>query len=334
MQKQLFGTLNLGEEIYIYTLQNDDAIVKIMNFGATIVQFKPFSTSIVGGFDTLNDYLADTSHQGALIGRVANRIANATLTMDGNTYHLPMNNNGKHCLHGGEGFDRKLFTVDNVTDNSITLSYTAQDGEEGFPARLHVCIKYTLIGASLLMEYTATPEGKTPIVLTNHSYFNLDGFGGTVLNHTMQIFADRYTEVNDELIPTGNRPQVQGTVYNLNTPTKLGDRIQGNFKGYDTFFHANPKTFACFAGENLGLVAQADNGKLKLKVYTDQPGLQFYSATMMQGGPNFSGNIKKQLYGAFCLETHTEPNCVAHGKAWYDVGETYKQTTVYAVEKM
>ncbi|MBR2023444.1 MAG: galactose mutarotase [Clostridia bacterium] len=333
MKHTIFGYMPTGEEVRIYTLKNDNASVSIMTRGATIVDFTVFGVSIVGGFDDFETYLLDTSHQGAIIGRVANRIGGAQFTMDGKTYHVPKNNNG-NCLHGGRGFDYRLFTVKEVTDNSITLCYTSADGEEGFPSCLHVAVTYTLVGTSLRIDYVATPEGKTPIILTNHSYFNLDGFGGTVLNHTVKMYADIYTELNDELIPTGRRLPVQGTVYDLNTPTKLGERINGEFKGYDIYFHANPQTFATFDKKRLGLLAEVDNGKLKLKTYTDQPGAQLYTANTMGKGPAFKGGVKKINYGAFCIETHTEPDCISRGEEWYGADDTYTQTTVYEVSKI
>ena len=334
MEKKVFGVLPTGEEVHTYTLCNADARVTIMTRGATIVDFTAFGVSIVGGFDDLETYLEDTSHQGAIIGRVANRIGGAQFTMDGKTYHVPKNNIGKHCLHGGRGFDYRMFTVKDVTEDSITLCYTAEDGEEGFPSRLHLTVTYTLVGASLRIDYLAKPDGKTPIILTNHAYFNLDGFGGTVLDHTIQLYADKYTELDDELIPTGRRLAVQGTPFDLNTPTRLGDRIQGAFTGYDIYFQANPRSFAQFDDKRLGLLAEVNNGKLKLQTYTDQPGAQLYTANTMGKGPDFKGKVKKINYGAFCIETHTEPNCISRGEEWYDVGDTYTQTTVYTVSKL
>ena len=334
MEKTIFGYMPTGEEVHVYTLKNENASVSIMTRGATIIDFTVFGVSIVGGFDTLDNYLLDTSHQGAIIGRVANRIENAQFTMDGKTYNVPKNNIGKHCLHGGTGFDYRLFTVKEVTDNSITLCYTSADGEEGFPACLHLTVTYTLIGASLRIDYLAKTEGKTPIILTNHAYFNLDGFGDTVLNHNVAMYADTYAEVNDELIPSGRRLPVQNTVYDLNTPTKLGERITGEFTGYDTYYHTAPKAFANFNGKRLGLIAEVDNGKLKLKTYTDQPGAQLYTANAMGDGPDFKGGVKKINYGAFCVETQTEPNCISRGEEWYGAGDTYTQTTVYEVSKM
>ena len=334
MNKQLFGKLPTGEEVYAYTFTNSVASVTFITRGATITDFTVFGTSIVGGFADLETYLLDTSHQGAIIGRVANRIGNASFTMDGKTYEVPKNNLGKHCLHGGRGFDSRIFNVTDVTENSITFTYVSEDGEEGFPNRLHLELTYTLTEATLQIDYKATPEGKTPIILTNHAYFHLDGLGGTVYNHSAQIFADTYTELDSEQIPTGRRLPVQGTPLDLNTPTKLGERINDTFTGYDHYYQTKPQAHKSFSGKNLGLVAKVDNGKLQMRVYTDQPGLQFYTANTMGKGPDFKGGIKKINHGAFCLETQTEPNCISRGEEFYNAGETYTQSTVYELVKL
>jgi aldose 1-epimerase len=333
MEKKLYGTLPTGEEVYLYTLKSDKALVNIMTRGGTIVNFKAFGTDIVGGFDDLATYLEDTSHQGALIGRVANRVADATFTMDGKQYKLPENDHG-NCLHGGDGYDHKIWNVLDYTDTSITLEYNSFDGEEGFPSALNVKVTYVLDGASLLIDYTATPEGKTPIALTNHAYFNLDGFGGTIEDHVALIYADRYTEVNEKLIPNGNRPSVVGTPFDFTEPHTIGERCGADFIGYDHNFILAPTEYATLFGKKLGLCADVKGKKLGMKVYTDQPGVQFYIGNFLGNGPAFRGNTKQVFHGAFCLETQTEPDCINHGIGFYDKGEVYKHTTVYAVEEL
>ena len=334
MNKRLFG--NTGDtEIYLYTLTSDCAVAEVMTRGATLVSFRPFGVDIVGGFDTLEGYLADDSHQGGIIGRVANRVADATFTMDGAVYMLPDNDNG-NCLHGGCGFDYRVWTVESAKENSITLSYYSPDGEEGFPSGLAVTVTYTLEGATLMISYRATPDGKTPVALTNHAYFNLDGFGGTVKEQTIQIYADRYTEIDAMLIPNGNRPAVEGTPFDLREPHKIGERFSDNFDGYDHNFMLCPNIFKEFNNYSLGLAAVVESDNLKMSVYTDQPGIQFYTANFLkQMAPEhiFHGGITPIKHGAICLEAQTEPNCINHGIGFYDAGEVYTQTTVYQVEK-
>ena len=334
MEKSLFGKYD-DKEVYLYTLKNDVATLKIMTKGAIIVSFKTFGTEIIGGFDSFDGYLADTSNQGAIIGRVANRIEDATFTMDGAIYMLPANNNG-NCLHGGRGFNERMWDVVSANDSEITLSYFSPDGEEGFPAGLSVLVTYTLVDAALIINYKAMPEGKTPVALTNHSYFNLDGFGDTVLNHTAVIYADRYTEVDKRLIPNGNRPSVAGTAFDFRTPHRIGERFPDGFDGYDHNYILSPKTFKTFGGKSVGLAAEIEGERLKMSVYTDQPGMQLYTANFLRKrAPEhiFHGGIDPIKHGALCLEAGTEPNCVNHGIGFYDMGEVYTQTTVYQVEE-
>lgn len=333
MKKEFFGTLPTGEAIDLYTLTSPVAQVRIMTRGATVVNFRVHGVDIVGGFDTLEDYLRDTSHQGAIIGRVANRVGGAAFTMDGKVYRLPKND-GENCLHGGDGFDHRVWTVTDCTDDSVTLTYTAADGEEGFPAALKVTVTYRLCGGDLLIDYAATPDGKTPIALTNHSYFNLDGFGGNIEEHRATIYADRYTEVGEDLIPDGRRPQVAGTVFDFRTPHPIGERCGEEFIGYDHNFILSPTERAVKCGYELPLAAEVENGKLRLSVYTDQPGVQFYIGNFLGGGPAFRGGTPQVFHGAFCLETQTEPDCIRHGIGFYEAGQTYRHTTVYSVEKI
>lgn len=333
MRKEVFGTTKNGETVELITLTNTDAELKVMTRGATIVSFKPFGVDIVGGYDCLADYEADTdSYQGATVGRVANRIKNAEFTMDGAIYMLT-DNDGGNCLHGGDGFSFKVWNIDDVSEDSVTLSYYSPDGEEGFPAGLNVKVKFTLSGAAVIVEYEAIPDGKTPIALTNHSYFNLDGFGGVIDNHIATIYADRYTEVGNDLIPTGERPSVKGTPFDFTSPKKIGEEFGNRIDGYDHNFLLCPEISADFKENRVPLAASVTNGRLTLNVYTDQPGIQFYTGNFLSGAPDFRGGVKRIKHGAFCLEAQTEPNCINHGSGFYDAGEVYRQVTVYEVKK-
>ena len=335
MKREIFGKLKSGEEIEIVTLENEVARLEVMTRGATIVRFETFGVDIVGGYDTLADYEADTdSYQGATVGRVANRIADACFTMDGAIYMVTENDNG-NCLHGGQGFSFKVWKIEDLTDDSVTLGYYSPDGEDGFPGGLDVKVTFTLREAAVYIEYIAVPDGKTPIALTNHSYFNLDGFGGLIDEHFVRIAADRYTEVDDSLIPTGERPLVLDTPFDFTHPKTLAEGFSEGVDGYDHNFILCPELSGeCIEindTERLPLVAQVTNLKLTLNVYTDQKGLQFYTGNFLAGEPKFRGGVERIKHGAFCLEAQTEPNCINHGKAFYDAGEVYKQTTVYEI---
>lgn len=333
MKKEIFGTVKSGENVEIVTLTNDNAELKVMTRGATIVSFKPFGVDIVGGYDRLEDYEADNgSYQGATVGRVANRIDSASFTMDGAIYMVTDNDNG-NCLHGGDGFSYRIWKIDELTEDSVSMSYYSADGEEGFPGGLDVKVKFTLSGTAVIIEYEATPDGKTPIALTNHSYFNLDGFGGLIDDHIATIYADSYTEVGETLIPNGNRPAVEGTPFDFREAKKIGEDFGTKIDGYDHNFILCPKFYKEFKDKSLGLGASVTNKKLTLNVYTDQPGVQFYTGNFLGGEPNFRADVKRIKHGAFCLEAQTEPNCINNGIGFYDAGEIYRQITVYEVKK-
>ena len=222
-----------------------------------------------------------------------------------------------------------IWKVVDYTGNSITLCYLSPDGEDGFPCNLSVEVTYTLKNNSIIISYKAVPDGATPIALTNHAFFNLDGFGGDIKEHTVQIWADSYSEVNDKLIPTGNHPNVIGTPLDLRLPKKVGEDFSPAFDGYDHNMILFPKFHKEFNNKKIGLAARVVNQKMIMQVYTDQPGLQFYTGNFLGNGPDFKGNIPQIRQGALCLEAQTEPNCINHGEGIYEKGQVYKQLTVY-----
>ena len=334
MQKTLFGKLSTNEEIYSYRLENSEIYAEIITYGAIIKSFSRVgSYNIVGSFDTLEDYLADKTYQGAIIGRVANRIEDARFTIDGTEYILTRNS-GKNCHHGGNGFNSKIWNVEESSNTSLTLSYYSEDGESGFPGGLKVFVTYSLLGSALVIDYKAYPEKKTPIALTSHPYFNLSGLGADIYSHEIAIYANRYSAVNADLIPTGEHPKVDGTQLDLRSFRSLGEILKSDFSGYDHNFCLSPSEFEEFNGKKLGLAAKAKCNGLLLSVYTDMYDLQFYSVNSVFGPPDFTGGIKRTKHGTFCLEAQTEPNAVNHGQTIYDKGETYTQTTVYNLEKI
>ncbi len=331
MKKELFGTLPRGKEIYRYTLIHGDAVAEIMTYGAALLSLRPFGdVNVVGGFDTLEDYLKDDSNQGLIIGRVANRVKNATFEIEGWEYHLIANDNG-NCLHSGIGFGHRVWEVKEYTENTITLAYCSPHVEDGFPSQLDVKVTYTLEDHALHIGYQAIPHGKTPIALTNHAYFNLDGFGGTVDNHTLQIFANRYTAVDETLIPTGLRPLVDNSSFDFREPRTLAK--DGSFQEVDHNLILAPTTHKVFLDKSLGLAAEVSNDSLTMRMYTDQPGVQFYTGNFLGNGPAFAGGYPQVQHGGFCLEAQTEPNCITRGEAIYQKGQVYTQLTVYEFEQ-
>ena len=334
METKIWGKLKDGREVKLYTLCAGESYATVTDYGATLTAFRPFfGRDIIGGYDELSSYESDGSNQGATIGRVANRIEGAEFTMDGAIYMLPANNNG-NCLHGGVGFKRKIWDVLEYDGSSILLSCFSPDGDDGFPSDLITKVRYTLLEGTLVISYEAIPGGKTPIALTNHSYFNLDGMGGDIKDHIITLYSNKYNEIDDNILPTGRHLPVDGTAFDLRKPTKLGKDFGKGIDGFDHNFFLSPEIYKEFLGARVGLGATVESGGLRMNFYTDQPGVQIYTANFLGGEPDFRGGIKRIKHGAFCLEAQTEPNAVKKGECFYDAGEIYTQTTVYEVEKI
>ena len=245
-----FGKLKDGSAVEVFTLTNAKGVeVRAITYGGIIQSWKVPDKAgkladVVLGFDTIDGYQTDHPFFGAIIGRYGNRIGNAQFSLDGRTYKLAANN-GPNNLHGGaKGFDKQLWTGEIVKSDrgqAVAFSRTSPDGEEGFPGTLKVRVTYILTDQNgLIVEYEASTDKATPVNLTQHSYFNLAGEGsGTILDHQLMINADRYTPVNDTLIPTGELAPVAGTAFDFRKPTRIGDRIDQpdvqlkNGKGYD-----------------------------------------------------------------------------------------------------
>lgn len=334
MNKRIFGTLPSGTEIEEYTLSDGAAEASIITFGGAITRFVVDGIDVMLGFPTLEDYFEDHSHQGALIGRYANRIAKGRFTLNGIEYKLAQNNKGNH-LHGGiVGFDRKLWGVEFADDRTLILTLRADDMEEGYPGNLDVRVTYRMTGYALSIEYEAKSDKDTICNLTNHSYFNLNGCGsGDVLNHVVKLTADSYTEVDDELIPTGNRPDVTGTPFDFRQPHAIGERIAETGVGYDHNFILSQKTPYPIAGYSLPRIAVVSGDRLTMSVFTDQRCVQFYTANFLSGDrPLLKGGAVKHKHAAFCLETQEEPDSPNHGGSILRAGDTYHTVTVYEVK--
>ena len=325
MRVQCFGTLTDGTEVLQYTLKTETCEVRVLNLGGIITDYIFEGRNIVCGFDTLDDYLADTTYQGALVGRVANRIANAKFELNGKIYLLSAND-GKNSLHGGRiGFSHRMFRVAKAEDTELVLTLFSPDGEEGYPGNVALKVTYILDGASLKLRYEATTDADTPLSLTNHAYFNLDRIGTPVLDYKVTVMADRYTAVDSSLIPTGERPFVEGTEFDLRRARRIGDKVGGFDNNFILSKSADPR--------RPSLAAIVENDALSLSLYTTQPCLQLYTACAMEGGPAFRGGVEKKKHTAFCLEAQAEPNAVNRGEGILRAGEIYDHTTVYHLEK-
>ncbi len=330
--KELFAELPTGEKIYSYIIKAKNTEVEILDYGATVRSLIFCGTDVVCGYETIDKYLINSGNHGGIIGRVANRIVNAAITVNGMEYKLTQNN-GDHCLHGGTVFNHALWKVKEYSQDSITLTYVSPDGEAGFPGNLFTEVTYSLEDDALIIDYKAMADDTTPIALTNHAYFNLDGIGGTVRDHTLRIWADKYTEIDTSLIPTGNRPDVAGTAFDFRKARRIGDGLVGDFQGYDHNFILCPEFSTDFRGKTLSLAAELENSTTRLSVYTDQPGLQIYTANHFKDTTVFKGGKNSLKHGAVCLETQTEPNAAGRGEIFYDPGEIYTHTAAYKFER-
>jgi len=321
-----------------YTLTNSSGMqASILNYGGTITKLMVPDRNgkmgdVVLGFETFGGYMQKKDpYIGALVGRYANRIANAKFTMDGKTYKLAPNNFG-NSLHGGNvGFDKVIWNTEKIGDSSLKLTYQSKDGEEGYPGNLNVQVIYTL-GAdnSLKIDYTATTDQATPVNLTNHSYFNLSaGKDSTVLDHVLKLDADKYTPVNDQLIPTGQIANVKGTPLDFTTPKAIGKDIGSVKGGFDHNWILNKRGTEL---QEAATVYDPGSGRY-MEVLTTQPGIQFYSGNFLNGDLQLTK--EGQIYiphSGLCLETQhypDSPNEPSFPNTILRPGETYRQTTVY-----
>src|SRR5678809_959659 len=321
-----------------YTLTNSSGMqASILNYGGTITKLMVPDRNgkmgdVVLGFETFGGYMQKKDpYIGALVGRYANRIANAKFTMDGKTYKLAPNNFG-NSLHGGNvGFDKVIWNTEKIGDSSLKLTYQSKDGEEGYPGNLNIQVIYTL-GAdnSLKIDYTATTDKATPVNLTNHSYFNLSaGKDSTVLDHVLKLDADKYTPVNDQLIPTGQIANVKGTPLDFTTPKPIGKDMGSVKGGFDHNWILNKRGTEL---QEAATVYDPGSGRY-MEVLTTQPGIQFYSGNFLNGDLQLTK--EGQIYiphSGLCLETQhypDSPNEPSFPNTILRPGETYKQTTVY-----
>lgn len=321
--------------------------VHLTNFGATIVSLMvpdrhgKFRDVALGYQDQISYEMSENHpYIGSVVGRFGNRIAHGKWTLDGKTYTLARNNNGIHHLHGGAmGFDQRLWTVDPLSsDNTLILSYLSPDGEENYPGNLHTQVLYRLLESNTLeIEYQAKTDQPTPVNLTNHCYFNLEGEGHeTILQHELQIFSDQYIEADEELIPTGKLNPVEGTPFDFRAPQLIGKQILSTHpqiqsaRGYDLHFEIRPTT----TPESLKTVAhvKAPQSGIMMTVKSTEPGVQFYSGNFLDGTRCGKSGKKYPPQSGFCLETQHAPDSPNHPQFPNTIlrpGETFISRTLY-----
>ena len=334
--RESFGTLDDGNAVHLYTLVNRNGMeVKITNYGGIVTSIRVPDRNgnfdnVVLGFESLEKYLGDDPYLGAIVGRYGNRIGDAQFTLDGTQYQLTANDGDNH-LHGGEiGFNDVLWDAEIVGD-SLRLTYRSEDGEQGYPGNLDVTVVYHLSEQDELeIEYRATTDRATPVNLTNHSYFNLAGDpSNPILDHRLMLNADRYTPVDEELIPTGEIATVEGTPFDFTGPHAIGSRIDEVEGGYDhNFVLRSRKSDTLFHAATL---YDPGSGR-EMKVYTMEPGVQFYSGNFLDGSLEGPGGTPFVKHGALCLETQhfpNSPNVDEYPSTILRPGETYHTITKY-----
>ncbi|MBE0647644.1 MAG: galactose mutarotase [Bacteroidales bacterium] len=337
IMKEPFGTID-NQEVFLYTLTNKNGIViKITNYGGIITQIwtpdrNGTPGDIVLGYDSLKSYVENNPYFGAIVGRYANRIAKGQFKLDGKSYQLATNNGNNH-LHGGDkGFDKVVWDAREVQDSTsvgLELTYTSQDGEEGYPGTLNTKVTYALSDNDELQTViTSTTDQPCPVNLCNHTYFNLSTADTNVLGHILSIVAAQLTDVDGESIPTGTLPPLAGTPMDFNTPHEIGSRI-GDVKGGYDHNYVLDKTPG-----DLSLAATLLDPKSgrEVKIYTTQPGIQFYSGNFLDGSIKGKGGKAYGQHSGLCLETQHFPDSPNHSTFPNTIlkpGDVYNEITVY-----
>lgn len=344
--KHFFGTLDEGHEVYTYTMKNANGMsVRICEYGGAIMEIRVPDrwgrmSDVVGGYDSLRDYVLGDGYIGALVGRTGNRICKGKYSIDGKEYSAYINN-GVNSLHGGKvGYSNRLWDVkaQDGEEPRLILSLVSPDGEEGYPGTLTVTVTYTLLSSNALsIHYEATTDRKTIVNLTNHAYFNLGGYAsGKIFDHVLQMDADSYLPTDETLIPTGELRPVDGTPFDFREPKTIGRDfdmenedicIAGGFDHCFNFVGGETKEPV------LRIEVYEPNSGRMMQVYTNQPCVQFYSGNFLTNPEHpFKGGCPQSKQIAFCLETQKMPDSINHPN-FTDVtlnpGETYTHTTVY-----
>ncbi len=344
MKKELFGKTAAGEEVLAYTLTSQKLRATVLTYGAVLQSYGVNHTDVVLGFDCYEHYRDDTASHGAVIGRYANRIENGTFSLNGKTYQLEKNENGITHIHGGpNGFSHRVWNAEAIVgeeSESLVLTLHSPDGDAGYPGNLDVKVTYTLCKDGLFLHYEADCDADTVLNLTNHTYFNLNGYGGgSVYDHLLQINATRFAAIDNRSIPYEIR-SVDGTPFDFTAPQPIGARIDSDYDqikmgtGYDHHYFLDDAPTKIFGNRTLKCAAIAQGNAAKLTCYTDQEGVQLYTANFMNQDLPLKGGVKQQLRHAFCLETQQVANSPNHGSAILRKGTHYDTVTLYTLEAL
>jgi aldose 1-epimerase len=343
-----FQTTIDGRQVELFTLTNASGVtLQLTNYGARMLALwvpdrDGVMRDVVWGYSSAVDMLAGDTNSGPVVGRYGNRIANGRFVLDGIEYQLNLNN-GPNQLHGGpKGWASQVWSAEQSTDaagdQTVKMTLVSPDGDEKYPGTVTISVTYTLTAANeVVLDYNATTDAPTVLNPTSHAYFNLHGTANqTILSHVLTLYADAFTPTDEGLIPSGEIRSVEGTPLDFRTPTAIGERIESDYepivfgKGYDHNWVLN-KT----APGSVDLAAEVYEPAtgIEMKVYTDQPGVQFYSGNFMDGTDKGKYGEVHNFRTGLALETQHFPDSPNHPdfpSTELRPGETYTQHTVYA----
>ena len=381
MKSVKFGKLKDGRMAGLYILESPDGMrASVTDYGAALVSLvfpdrKGVMRDVVLGHDDASGYEDGHGHIGATVGRFANRIADARFSLDGGEYELSANN-GSNCLHGGRDFYNKrlwqtklaftsvssgdimaayaaesisdkdpAFGLRELGDNKVTFCLDSPDGDQGFPGNVHIEVTYSLPGdGSLRIDYKAVSDADTPLNLTNHSYFNLSGHeSGSVADHKVKIFADRYVKADENLIPEGEPAPVGGTPFDFRSFKAIGLEIDADDEqlrrggGYDHDFVLSGERDSC-GFTHAASVCSEESG-IMMDVFTDMPEMQFYTSNGMSEEQGKDGTVYQKRC-AVCFETQHRPDAINSSDpevrrgCILKAGEEFRSATVYKFSNM
>jgi aldose 1-epimerase len=318
LPREPFGHLPDGTQASVLTLENESLRVRVTNYGGRMVSIEAPDRSgqrghVLLGFDNVHAFATAGGSFGALLGRCANRIAGGQAEIDGTTCQLVRNDNG-NTLHGGPvGFDKVVWQVTEAADQ-LVLTYVSPDGDQGFPGEMTAQATYRLEGDALYLDLQAHTTKPTIANLSAHPYFNLANAGtGDILDHVLTIESDSFLPTDAQQIPTGEIRPVQDTPFDFRRPTPIGARIRtadeqllyGN--GYDHCW-----TLPATGQLRLAARMHAPATGRVLELYTDQPGLQFYSGNKLNGSVVGRNNVIYRQSAGFALEAQGYPDAPHH----------------------
>jgi aldose 1-epimerase len=305
MTIERFGSLK-GQDVLQVSLQGPDGMaMQVLTWGAVVrdltVPLAGSSQRVVLGLNAIEDYVAHSPYFGAIVGRYGNRIGKAQFTLDGETYRLDANE-GANQLHGGTmGFGTRLWSIVDYTSHSVTLGLVSEDGDMGYPGRLVATCTYTLLSSlRLRIALEATSDRPTPVNLTTHGYFNLDG-SSDISSHELMIAGDYITPTRSDLIPTGEITAVAGTDYDFTAPRPIHG---AQHTLYDINYVLRGP---CGELRHAATLASRRNG-LAMELWTTEPGVQFYDGHLIDIPVNGLGGVQYGRHAGLCLEPQRFPD--------------------------